>query len=101
MHTALASQPGRRYRRTGVRRVVPRIVPCLVLGVALLGPWDATAAQDVIRRVHTYASGASGIFVNAYLVDTAHGVVAVDATLSTSDSRALRAKLDKHSCTRA
>ena len=43
--------------------------------------------------VHTHASGEGGIFANAYLVETAGGVVAVDATLSESESRALRGEL--------
>lgn len=44
--------------------------------------------------VHTYSAPAAGIFVNAYLVETEHGVVAVDATLTVSDARALRAQAD-------
>lgn len=34
------------------------------------------------------------MFVNAYLVETEHGVVAVDSTLTNSDSKALRQQLD-------
>ena len=45
-------------------------------------------------QVHTHASGEQGIYVNAYLVETANGVVAVDAALTVSESRTLRAKLD-------
>src|SRR5262245_24620996 len=45
-------------------------------------------------RVHTHASGEGGIFANAYLVETEHGVVAIDAQLTESESRALRAKFD-------
>jgi glyoxylase-like metal-dependent hydrolase (beta-lactamase superfamily II) len=44
--------------------------------------------------VHTHACGEAGIFVNAYLVETARGVVAVDATLSESESRSLRKELE-------
>jgi len=40
--------------------------------------------------IHAYASAESGIFVNAYLVETRGGVVAVDATLTESDSKAFR-----------
>jgi len=43
--------------------------------------------------VHTHASGEGGIFANAYLIESAHAVVAVDATLSESESRSLRAEL--------
>ena len=45
-------------------------------------------------QVHTHGSGEQGIYVNAYLVETANGVVAVDAALTVSESRTLRAKLD-------
>ena len=44
--------------------------------------------------IHRHACGEGGIFVNAYLVETAHGVVAVDSTLSESESRALRRELE-------
>lgn len=45
-------------------------------------------------RIHTHACGEECIFVNAYLVETAASVVAVDATLTMSTSRALRQRLD-------
>jgi glyoxylase-like metal-dependent hydrolase (beta-lactamase superfamily II) len=44
--------------------------------------------------IHTHASGEAGICANAYLVETDHGVVAVDATLTVSESKSLRAKID-------
>jgi glyoxylase-like metal-dependent hydrolase (beta-lactamase superfamily II) len=44
--------------------------------------------------VHVHACGEGGIFVNAYLVETANAVVAIDATLTESDSRALRGRLE-------
>jgi len=40
--------------------------------------------------VHTHASGEGGIFVNAFLIETPRGVVAVDSTLTESESRAFR-----------
>jgi glyoxylase-like metal-dependent hydrolase (beta-lactamase superfamily II) len=46
-----------------------------------------------VGQVHRQASGAQGIFANAYLVETAHGVVAVDALLTETDSKALRARV--------
>lgn len=49
-------------------------------------------SKDVI--IHTHSCGEGGIFVNAYLIETAHGVVAVDATLSESESKALRKELE-------
>ena len=44
--------------------------------------------------IHTHACGEGGIFVNAYLIESRAGVVAVDATLSESESRALRKELE-------
>src|SRR5262245_7695331 len=52
------------------------------------------ARAEAPLRVHTHASGEGGIFANAYLVETEHGVVAIDAQLTESESRALRAKFD-------
>ena len=54
----------------------------------------AAAAEAAYPRVHVHQSGESGIFANAYLVETEHAVVAIDSTLSNSDSKALRAMLD-------
>ena len=39
-------------------------------------------------------SGEKGIFVNAYLIETANGVVAIDSALTVSESKALKAQLD-------
>jgi glyoxylase-like metal-dependent hydrolase (beta-lactamase superfamily II) len=44
--------------------------------------------------VHTHACGEGGIFVNAYLVETPNGVVAIDSTLSESESKAFRKELE-------
>lgn len=44
--------------------------------------------------IHRHAAGPAGALVNAYLVESADGVVAVDAMLTVSDSRALRARLE-------
>ena len=44
--------------------------------------------------IHRHASGEGGIFVNAYLIETPNGVVAVDATLSESESKAFRAEFE-------
>jgi glyoxylase-like metal-dependent hydrolase (beta-lactamase superfamily II) len=44
--------------------------------------------------IHTHACGEGGIFVNAYLIESRAGVVAVDATLSESESKALRKELE-------
>jgi glyoxylase-like metal-dependent hydrolase (beta-lactamase superfamily II) len=44
--------------------------------------------------VHAHASSEAGIFANAYLVEGASSVVAVDSTLSETESRDLRKELD-------
>lgn len=54
----------------------------------------ARAADGSYPVVHVYQSGETGIFANAYLVETERSVVAIDSTLSNSDSKALRTKLD-------
>jgi glyoxylase-like metal-dependent hydrolase (beta-lactamase superfamily II) len=45
--------------------------------------------------IHRHTSSANGALVNAYLVETAAGVVAVDSMLTISDSRELRASLEE------
>src|SRR5689334_13972706 len=44
--------------------------------------------------VHRFAGQAAGTPVNAYLVEGLAGVVAVDATLTVSDGRGLRGRVD-------
>ena len=44
--------------------------------------------------IHTHACGEGAIFVNAYLVETPNAVVAVDSTLSESESRTLRKEVE-------
>jgi glyoxylase-like metal-dependent hydrolase (beta-lactamase superfamily II) len=63
--------------------------------VALVIAQASNAAGAITYpQVHVYQSGERGIFANAYLVETEKGVIAIDATLSNSDSKALRALLD-------
>ncbi len=47
-----------------------------------------------IVQIHRHASGAGGIFANAYLIETANAVVAVDSLLTETDSKALRAAVE-------
>ena len=49
---------------------------------------------DSFPKIHTYMSGEKGIFVNAYLIETANGVVIIDSALTVSESKALKAQLD-------
>jgi glyoxylase-like metal-dependent hydrolase (beta-lactamase superfamily II) len=44
-------------------------------------------------RIHTYTAAAEGLLVNSYLLETADGVVLVDANLLVSDARALAARV--------
>src|SRR5690349_14975728 len=44
-------------------------------------------------KVHTHVSGEQGALVNAYLVETPSGIVAVDGTLTRSESRRHREAL--------
>ena len=44
-------------------------------------------------RIHTYSASEPGIFANSYLLETADGVLLVDANLLVSDARALAARL--------
>ncbi|AGC43735.1 putative hydrolase [Myxococcus stipitatus DSM 14675] len=45
-------------------------------------------------KVHVVNSGCEGLFTNAFAVETARSVVAIDAMMRVSDARALRAKID-------
>jgi glyoxylase-like metal-dependent hydrolase (beta-lactamase superfamily II) len=45
--------------------------------------------------IHRYPEQHEGAFVNAYLVETAAGVVAIDSLLTVSESRALRAAVQR------
>ncbi|WP_437799656.1 MBL fold metallo-hydrolase [Sorangium sp. So ce693] len=67
------------------------VAAALLAGGCLDAEDGATAPAPVI---HTQSAGMNGIYVNAYLVETEHGVVAVDAMLTVSDAIALRQKLD-------
>lgn len=44
--------------------------------------------------IHRYSAGATGAFVNAYLVETENAIVAIDGTLTVSDGRAIRHQID-------
>jgi glyoxylase-like metal-dependent hydrolase (beta-lactamase superfamily II) len=70
-----------------------RSVTC---ALAVVAGWSTAslAAADASLQVHVHQSGEGGIFANAYLVETRNGVVAIDATLSNAESKALRAELE-------
>jgi glyoxylase-like metal-dependent hydrolase (beta-lactamase superfamily II) len=43
-----------------------------------------------MTKIHTYSTSEAGLSVNAFLVETSNGIVAIDATLTQSDSLALK-----------
>ena len=51
-------------------------------------------ALSTVVQIHAHVSGEQGLFANAYLVETAHGVVVIDATLTRTESLALRARVE-------
>src|SRR4051812_38408492 len=44
--------------------------------------------------IHTHACGEGGIFVNAYLVETRNGIVAIDSTLTETESKSFRKEVE-------
>jgi glyoxylase-like metal-dependent hydrolase (beta-lactamase superfamily II) len=48
-----------------------------------------------MTTIHRYPVQPEGAFVNAYLVETDHSVIAIDALLTVSDSRAMRAGIER------
>jgi glyoxylase-like metal-dependent hydrolase (beta-lactamase superfamily II) len=55
---------------------------------------NTTKTERSTLVVHRYQATGGGVPVNAYLVEGASGLVAVDATLTVADGRALRALAD-------
>jgi len=51
-------------------------------------------SEDSAPLIHTHSSSPEAALVNAYLIETADGVVAVDAMLTVSDARRLRQHID-------
>ncbi|HVY49061.1 MAG TPA: MBL fold metallo-hydrolase, partial [Minicystis sp.] len=54
----------------------------------------AAPAAAHAARVHAHAAGEKAFFANAYLVETEHGVVAIDAPFTVTEAKAFRAELD-------
>src|SRR5262245_17220753 len=46
-------------------------------------------------KIHTHVSGEQGAFVSAYLVETRRGVVAIDGTLTVTESKLHRKMLER------
>jgi glyoxylase-like metal-dependent hydrolase (beta-lactamase superfamily II) len=45
-------------------------------------------------KIHVHSPGELGIFANAFLVETNNGVVVIDSTLTVSESKSLKGRLD-------
>jgi glyoxylase-like metal-dependent hydrolase (beta-lactamase superfamily II) len=58
------------------------------------GPRAARPSGDAVPKVHRYQATLGDFFTNAWLVETAASVVAVDATLAIPSTDELRARLD-------
>lgn len=65
---------------------------------ACASPAPGAAVSPVVARpdpvVHVHAAGEAAFFANAYLVETEHGVVAVDAPFTVTEAKRFRAELD-------
>ncbi|PWU80544.1 MAG: hypothetical protein DLM72_11560 [Candidatus Nitrosopolaris wilkensis] len=53
-----------------------------------------TNQKRIVPKIHTHKSGEQGIFANAYIIETENGLVAVDATLTVSESKSLKKRID-------
>jgi glyoxylase-like metal-dependent hydrolase (beta-lactamase superfamily II) len=79
--------------RTGIRSqsgVMKYLLFMLVAGCAA----DAKGVVAPAPKVHQIQANEAGLLVNGYLVEGAHGVVAVDSALTITDSRRLRKEAD-------
>jgi glyoxylase-like metal-dependent hydrolase (beta-lactamase superfamily II) len=47
-----------------------------------------------VIKIHVYSSGQLGIFANAFVVESNNGVVVIDSTLTVSESKSLRGRLE-------
>lgn len=74
----------------GLKQVIGTAV---LLGVMLT---SANAKSAPVPQVHVFTTDASAIFVNAYIIETKHSLILVDATLTESSSKALRKELDSY-----
>jgi glyoxylase-like metal-dependent hydrolase (beta-lactamase superfamily II) len=53
-----------------------------------------TNQEGIVPKIHTHTSAEGGIFANAYIIETQNGLVAVDATLTVSESKSLKNLID-------
>lgn len=50
--------------------------------------------KNRMPKIHTHSSREGGIYSNAYLVETDDGVIAIDSTLTVSESSSLKSKIE-------
>ena len=74
------------------KRLLSRLYQASLVVLCSASLVGATEAPPT-ATVHIYQSPESGIFSNAYLIETGHHVVAIDTTLLQSTSKELRNKL--------
>ena len=75
--------------------LVPIVLVSLVSACTTPQPLPATEAKAAPAPiVHVHTAGEAAFVANAYLVETAHGVVAIDAPFTVSEGKKLRAELD-------
>jgi glyoxylase-like metal-dependent hydrolase (beta-lactamase superfamily II) len=80
------------------KHVLMQQAKCLLVALLAIVVTGQLVAQTPYPKfktvVHEFDAGAGGIYSKAYLIESAHGVVVIDATLLVSSSKALKAKLD-------
>lgn len=84
------------------RRRTPSALPAAITGAAALvalslagcAASSPPAAGEPVK-LHAHASTEAGIFANAYILETQRGLIVVDATLTVTEARRLRARVDR------
>jgi glyoxylase-like metal-dependent hydrolase (beta-lactamase superfamily II) len=94
MRNILSEIPMKVIRVLGSGVLVFAVANCVSNSTAPNDLEVSSPATSFTARVHTYVSSELGIFANPYLIETAEGLVAVDATLTVSDARRFRDTLD-------
>jgi glyoxylase-like metal-dependent hydrolase (beta-lactamase superfamily II) len=73
----------------------PFVSSLLAACLACAGTHSAgVSAPASSAQIHQFVASEAGLSVNCYVVESQHGLVAIDSALTVSDAHALRAKLD-------
>lgn len=70
------------------------MINCKVFVAVLICFSTHLLSASVFPLVHSYRSGAAGIYSNAYVVELEKGVVVIDATLTVSSAKEIRSMID-------